>query len=569
MKGCWGRSLGSIALGAGLLVAQADVRAQDGQKPQYGGTLEIGTVYVTLSALSWDPHDWNWKLNHDTGQYLEQLFSGDLSKSKSRGGPHPFVADGYLPAKAIRGELAESWQWKDNPLRVEIKLRKGIMFPDKPGVMKSRELTSEDVAFTFKRLIGSPKAQKGYFDHVSKVETPDPQTVVFHFKHFHAEWDYRFGWGYYSPIYAREMVEAGATNWKNAVGTGPFQLTDFVAGNSNTYTRNPVYWDKDTIGGVEYKLPFVDKIVYRTIKDEATYVTALRTGKLDILEAIRWQNVDSLKKSAPQLQWSRWLNMSGTFLAMRMDQDGPFKDIRVRRALNMAVNKQEIVTAYYNGNAELFAYPQHPTYTGYFEPLDKMPASVKELFTYDPAKAKKLLAEAGYPKGFSFKVQVCSCSPDHMELLPLVAAYLEQVGVKIDIQPMEYAAFLSTMSSRTHSAGYFMNSGHVNPTRTIHKSFITGELWNPAGYSDPEYDKKMDEVFRTPDEEKRQELLKELTRDILDKAPYVWMPIPYIYTAWWPWVKNYGGELRAGAVRPGPIYARIWVDQEMKKKMGY
>ena len=100
--------------------------------------------------------------------------------------------------------------------------------------------------------------------------------------------------------------------------------------------------------------------------------------------------------------------MSGTFLAMRVDK--PFDDVRWRRALNLAVNKQEIVSSYYNGNAELFSYPQHPDYPGYFEPLEKMPDSVKELFTYNPTKAK-LLAEAGYPKGFSFKVQVCCARP--------------------------------------------------------------------------------------------------------------------------------------------------------------
>jgi len=94
-------------------------------------------------------------------------------------------------------------------------------------------------------------------------------------------------------------------------------------------------------------------------------------------------------------------------------------------------------------------------------------------------------------------------------------------------------------------------------------------VWNPSQYSDPEYDKKMAAVYLERDEAKRQAMLKEMTREILDKAPYIWLPTPHVFTAWWPWVKNYGGELRAGAVRPGPIYARIWIDQEMKKKMGF
>ena len=119
-----------------------------------------------------------------------------------------------------------------------------------------------------------------------------------------------------------------------------------------------------------------------------------------------------------------------------------FRSIRVRRALNMAINKDEIVKQYYAGNAVLFGYPMHPDYAGYYETLDQMTLSAQELFVYNPDKAKALLAEAGYPKGFSFKVQVCSCSPDHMDLVPLVAAYLEKVGVKIEIQPMEYGAFL-------------------------------------------------------------------------------------------------------------------------------
>ncbi|WP_027578633.1 ABC transporter substrate-binding protein [Bradyrhizobium sp. Ai1a-2] len=563
-------TLGSLARGLAIAatLGLSQLPALADEKPQTGGTLNIGMVYVTLSPLSWDPADWTWKFQQDTGLMYEQLFAGDLSKAKRNGGKYSFVPDAWLPSDAIKGELAESWEWKENPLRVEVKLRKGVMFPEKPGVMASRELVADDVVQSYYRLDKSPKKVPTYFDHVQKVEATDPHTVVFTFNNYHAEWDYRFGWGYYSGIVPKEVVDAGAGNWKNANGTGPFMLTDYVQGNAVTFSKNPVYWDKEKIGGQEYKLPFVDKIVYRTIKDEATFLTALRTAKLDLLEAIRWSAVDELKKSAPQLQWARSLGTGGTFLAMRVDTK-PFDDIRVRRALNMAVNKQEIVASYYNGNAELFAYPIHPDYIGYYEPLESMPDSVKELFTYNPEKAKALLKEAGYPNGFSFKVQVCSCSPDHMDLLPLVAAYLEKVGVKLEIQPMEYGAFLSAMTTKTNAAGYFMRNGHTNPTTSIRKSFVTKQTWNPSQYSDPEFDKKMNDVYLERDESKRQDMIKALTREIVDKAPYIWLPVDYFYTAWWPWVKNYGGELRVGSERPGPIHARIWIDQDLKKKLGY
>ncbi|MCA7086364.1 ABC transporter substrate-binding protein [Cupriavidus sp. DB3] len=553
-------ALAGMAVTAGSAIAQAEA-------PKYGGTVEIGSVYPTISALSWDLADWNWKQNYDTGQIYEHLFAADLSKAKRNGGKYAFQADAWLPEDAIRGELAESWKWTD-PLTLEVKLRKGVKFPAKPGVMEERELVAEDVVFSYSRQEASAKKIPTYFDHLSKVEARDKHTVVFRFKEFNAEWDYRFGWGYYSGIMPKEVATAGAANWKNVNGTGPFTLTQFVQGNASTYTKNPQYWDSERIGNKDYKLPFVDKVVLRTIKDEATRNTMLRTGKLDIMEGLRWTAVDELKRSAPQLQWSRWLSYTGQYLALRVDTK-PFNDIRVRRALNMAINKQEIVKQYYGGNAELFAYPQHPDYVGYYEPLSAMPDNVKELFTYNPDKARKLLAEAGYPKGFTFKVQVCACSPDHMELLPLIAAYLEQVGVRIQIQPMEYGAFLSAMTTKTNAPGYMMNNGHTNPTTTIRKSFVSGQVWNASQWNDPKFDKRVEEAFELRDVGKRQEAVRALTREIVAQAPYIWLPTQYVYTAWWPWVKNYGGELRAGAVRPGPIYARLWIDQEMKKKMGF
>ena len=562
-----------IAQGAAAAVlasalAAGPALADKGVKPQYGGTLEIATMFATLSALSWDPHDWNWKLNHDTGQFYEHLVVGNLDKSVRKGGKHPFIADAYLAPDAQRGELAEKWEFVENPLSIVFTLRKGVMFPDKPGVMKSRELVAEDVVFSFNRLRSSPKNIRGYFDFVDRVEAKDSHTVVYYLKEYNAEWDYRIAWGFYSVVTPKEVVDAGANNWRNVNGTGPFMLTDFVQGNSNTYTRNPIYWDKEKIDGVEYKIPFVDKVVYRTIKDETTQITALRTAKVDMLETIAWRNVEELKKNAPQLQWAKGLSILGSFMAMRVDQK-PFDDIRVGRALNVAINKQEIIAAHYGGNAELFAYPMYPDWDGYFEPLDKMPASIKELFTYNPKRAKELLKEAGYPNGFSFKLQYCACSPDHTDVAPLLAAYLEQIGVKAELVPTEYAAFLSAMTTRKHHSGYLMNSSHTNPTTSIRKSFVSEQTWNPAMYTDKAFDKKMEEVYASRDEEKRKVLLREMTREIVDKAPYIWLPTPYVYAAWWPWVKNYGGEMNTSSLRPGPIYARIWIDQDLKKKLGY
>jgi len=558
----WSRSLVAGVLGLALAGG-----AEAQQKPQYGGTLEVATMFATLSALSWDPYDWNWKLNHDTGEFYEQLVAGDLDKSIKKGGKYAYTIDAFLPPDAQRGELAEKWEITDKPLQVTFHLRKGVMFPDKPGVMKSREMTADDVVFSYERLRSSPKYISTYYDFVDKVEAKDKYTVVYTFKEYNAEWDYRLAWGFYSVVTPKEVVAAGANNWKNVNGTGPFMLTDFVQGNSNTYEKNPIYWDKEKLGGTEYKIPFVDKLVYRTIRDETTQLAALRTAKIDLLETINPRYLPELKKSAPDLVWSKRLTVLGSFMAMRNDVK-PFDDVRVRRAMNLAINKKEIVSAHYGGEAELHAYPMHPDWTGYFDPLDKLPPAAKEMYEYDPAKAKKLLAEAGYPKGFTFTMEYCACSPDHVELAPLLAAYLEQVGVKAELKPMEYSAFLSAMTTKKHAAGYLMNSSHTNPTTSIRKSFVTGQTWNPALYSNAGFDATMDEVYRTPDETKRQKMLRELTTKIIEDAPYIWLPTQYVYAAWWPWVKNYNGELSVGSLRPGPIYARVWIDQELKKKMG-
>ena len=533
----------------------------------YGGDLNIGTAFVTLNALSWDSVDWPWKHNHDTGMVFEQLFVADLAMSRRNGGPYPFFQGTFIAEQAITGELAESWEWQD-PLTLVVQLRRNVRFPAKPDVMGTRELTADDVVFSFERLSQSPRRIDGYYDHVESVTARDSHTVVFSFSHYNPEWPYRFGYGYYSAIVPRELGDVDARDWRNVTGSGPFQLERYLQGNSQRYVRNDDYWGSATLDDEQYQLPFVDTVTYRIIKDEATRLTALRTAKLDILETIRWLAVDHLKESTPELQWSRRLNTGGTFLALRNDQR-PFDDVRVRRALNLAINQQEIVDIYFGGHAEVLGFPMHPEYVGYYQSLEEMPASVQELFGYDPEKAKKLLAEAGYPDGFTFKTQLSVSAVDNRDLAPLIASYLAKVGITMEIEELDYAAFLSAMTTRTHSAGYLLQAGHTSPTVSIRRNFQTDNVWNPAMYSDPDFDRGLEEMMTLRDEKERQAKIRELTATILDQAPYVWLPTNYLYGAWWPWVKNYGGELAAGAVRPGPIYARIWIDHELKRELGF
>ena len=396
----------------------------------------------------------------------------------------------------------------------------------------------------------------------------DKHTVVFEFNQFHAEWAYRYGYGYHSAINPRELSQVDPKDWRNVVGSGPFGLEKYVQSNAQIYKKNPIYWGSEDVGNKSYKLPFLDRVIYRIIKDEATFLTALRTGQLDILESIRWIAVDHLKETTPELQWNRWLGTGGTFVSLRVDQK-PFDDVRVRRAMNLAINQQEIADVFYGGHAEVMAYPQHPDFGDYFQPLSEMPEEIRELFTYNPEKAKTLLLEAGVPEGFRFKIQVCSCNPSHMDLIPLLESYLSKVGIQVEIQPMEYASFFSAMTTKTHGPGYLVHSGHVNPVTTLRKSFVTGQKWNPSQYSSEYFDKQIDILHNERDEQKRIQLIRHLTRTIMSETPYIWLPVPYVHTAWWPWVKNYGGELRAGANRPGPIYARIWIDQELKEEMGF
>jgi peptide/nickel transport system substrate-binding protein len=541
------------------------------EKVQYGGTLTYMDQSPSINPMSWDNEDIIWKHAQDNGFFKEGLMMGDLQKGPRGTNEYQFHAGAWIPEKFLRGEQLEKWEVKQNPLRVIFHLRKGIFWQDKPGVMKARELTADDVVYSMTRLKNSRKALDRY-DFMDHWEIADKYTPVMYMKEWTVEWAYRIAWGYYSGTQAPEQEKApgGPKKWENVCGTGPYMLTDYKEGHSQTYTKNPKYWDSETVQGKKYKLPFTDKVVMMIIKDEATQLASLRTGKVDLMMSINWKHVSNLKKTNPQLQWSKRLYGGNFTMAMRMDQK-PFNDIRVRRAMNLAINKKEIVDSFYGGNAELHTYPFPSTFGDVYTPLDKLPPSARELFTYNPEKAKKLLAEAGYPNGFTFKAQIPNGSQEQMDLGQMVVAYLSKIGVTLVLDPLDYPSWLSRMTKKNHSEGIFFDNDHGTPYAGIRKNFSTGNTWNPHMMSDPYVDKTHSEAVENPKLSEKESLavMKKLAVYCLDQAPAIILPTPHVYTAWWPWVKNYYGEQRVGAQRSDPIMTRIWIDQDLKKKMGY
>ena len=556
---------GVLATGwAGL--AQAD-NAQEA--PQLGGTVNISTVFASLDATTWDLQNWTWKGNQDNLQ-METLMRGDLQAGPRGRGETHFIADAYFPLDQTQGALAESWEVKQDPPRVIFHLRKGVQWQAVPGVMKSRELVASDVIHTFEAREKSPRAIPEYWDFVDHWSAPDDHTVVAHFKEFNANWPYKLGWGYYNGILPdewRALSAAQRSDWHNTTGTGPYRIESIETGRQQVYVKNDHYWDSTTIDGKKYQLPLNDKVIYHIIKDPTSAVAALASGRLDIMERVRWQSVDRLKKAAPQLIFHRYLYPNGTYVALRTDEK-PFNDVRVRRAMNLAVDQKAILASVLNGEGELLNYPFNKNWKGYYIPLDKLSKTAQELFDYKPEEAKKLLAEAGYPNGFTFTLQVCSCSAYHMDLVPMLQAYYQQVGIKMNVQTLEYGAYRSMMGNKNQAAGYLIDNSNGNPLGVMRKSYLTGQTWNASRYSNPEVDKQIYAAIAEPDHAKRTEMLRKLDRYIIEDAvPQVWLPTQVNYSAWWPWVKNYHGELRTNAMGNSSTYARIWIDQQLKKKI--
>lgn len=535
-------------------------------EPKYGGTM---TLTELLGASAFDPFDINHTMCGTVFITNEELVSGDLSKGPSGTGENDYF-DGFAgQLKYVKGWLTESWELPDDQTII-YHVRQGVHWWDKPPV-NGRELTADDIVWSLDTFFNSPKSHiYNLFGTVGMAPVSltalDKYTVEIKIPEgMQGMWLVCIGANMYTfPEDITELVDLG--DWKNAIGTGPWMLTDVVTDTSQTFTKNPNYWQMDP-NHPENRLPYPNKFTSLRIPDASTQMAAFRTGQIDRL-MVSWEDAKQLLKENPDLKYVK-MQGSGYAIHLRVDKpELPFYDTQVRRALNMAINKQELIDDYYEGNAVMLGYPikTHKVWDPMYIPLEELPETIQEIFTYNPEKAKQILANAGFPDGFKMKV---TCNSVFADFLSIIKEYLAAANVDMEIDSLEGGTFMSFWVGRKHEEAIYatLKPEHPYMFYTEQKT----QWWDCSFWSDPRIDeayRQVRQVLGINDAEVIR-IMKEATPIILESAWGIWLPIPYSYTMYWPWFQGWNGEFDICYNDQGRDRTFVWIDAELKRDMGY
>jgi peptide/nickel transport system substrate-binding protein len=387
--------------------------------------------------------------------------------------------------------LAERWHTADNR-NYTFFLKKGVRFHN------GRELKAADVKYAFERAM-NPETKHPYakdYEAIGDIIVKDDYTVTFALKSVNASFLQnvaRSG----SVIYPREAVE---TMKSAPIGTGPFRFEEWVRGDRIVLVRNPDYHVKG--------LPKLERVTYRFITDPNAVLAALKAGDVDVsLFGLGPEHVQDVQKD-PRFQVLVGDTTNDVILAMNNSRK-PYSDVRVRRALTHGINKQDVLKGAMFGMGKILGTNVDPLNPYYVDMSNAMP--------YDPAKAKKLLAEAGYPNGFDTVLKV---SPQYYYTVrsgEIITDNLKKIGVNVKIEQIEWGQWLSRVF---READYDLTIiGHA-------------EAWDIKNYANPKYyfrydSPKFQELFTkseaTVDDKARRDLYVQMQKLMVEDAPVVWL----------------------------------------------
>jgi ABC-type transport system substrate-binding protein len=547
-------------------------------KPQYGGELNIR---LNRKIVNLDPY-FGYHLTQIHTGWMEKMFVDDWTLD-------PAIYDysgNQPPYKWIKGHLAESWEFED-PHTFVVHLRKGIPWQDIPPA-NGREFVADDIVFHFHRAYGigsgytTPSPARA--DHVSlpeliSVTAPDKYTAVFKWRTknraliLDALQDVVTSLCIENPEAVRKWGDV--RDWHHAVGTGPWILEDFIPEVSATLVKNPNYWGHDE-RYPQNKLPYINQVNFSIIPDQEKTLAEMRAGRIDVADQISPLLAREMKKTNPEIL-QLTLHQTATTIDPRNDRP-PFNDLRVRKAMQMAIDLPGLAKNYYKGTVD--PYPSTLTtrhMKGYAFPYEEWPQELKDEYAYNPTAARKLLADAGYPNGF--KTNIVFDTAGDMKLLEVIKAYFSDVGIDMEIRPMESTEWIAyVLNGRKHdqlAQRPVSPFGHsFEPIRQLSR-LHTGYSSNYLMVSDPVFDAFQPKAVAAATQDEVKQILRDANERIARQHYSISLLQPMQYSLYQPWLKGYHGQFGSvcsAASSPQLLFfypARFWIDQDLKKRMGH
>jgi peptide/nickel transport system substrate-binding protein len=393
----------------------------------------------------------------------------------------------------VQPQLAESWTIAPDGLTYTFKLRTQAKFQN--GV----PFDSSVAKFALERAkaADSVNPQKQFYTVISSIDTPSPDTLVLHLDKPSGSLLYRLSWP------AAVMVEPKSTpdNKTNPVGTGPFKLKNWVKGDRVELTRDPNFWDASK------KIALTD-ITFRFIGDPQAQVAALQAGDVDAMSGIGAAELYSKFQNDPRFSAVTG-NTELKAVAGMNNTRKPFDDVRVRRALMMAVDRNLLIKAVSSGYGSPIGSHYTPNDPGYID--------LTGVYPYDPKKAKALLAEAGFPNGFtfSFKTPQMAYASRSAEVLQSMFA---EIGVTMNIVPTEFPA--KWVSEVLQAADYDMTIvAHAEP---MDIGIYARDKYY-FNYKNPAFNKTIADAEATIDDAARAKIYGEAQKILAEDVPALYL----------------------------------------------
>jgi ABC-type transport system substrate-binding protein len=481
--------------GSDTTAAPAEEMADEG--PKYGGTLNVAYVSTRTDI---DVQSANQgALNEVAAYFYETLFDR--------------LGDG-----SVVGLLVKDWEISDDGLVHTWTLQEGVTFHD------GSEFNADVVKWNLDRKV---ELKKPLWDLIpfESVEVIDPLTVQVTLTRPSAA---VYGilsaktWSMYSPSFVESVGEEGILS--QASGTGPFMVEEFIPNEVLRLVKNPNYWQEG--------LPYLDEVIFQVIPDINTRATMLEAGDVDVAFDLSIQDVARFKGNS-EITTMQELGSRQWYITMN-NAKAPLNDVKVRQAVNHAVDKEGIIRAVFLGEYAQVANAVYlmPTIDGYSEAGN---------YAYDPEMAASLLEEAGWVDGDGDGIREKDGEPlvlkmysrrgasaGDIEIAELVQGMLRTVGVEVEINVLDSAAFVSTVTKVPEEADYDLVNLSVGvftgDAEYIMLTFYACDsaaprYYNRAYFCDPEVDALINESLMSPTMEERNAIYETINKMVVDQAP--------------------------------------------------